>query len=108
MLRSFEYKVSHQIIIEKLDKMGFGGSLLNWLQSYIVGRKYKVRFGGSSSFEFVATSGIPAGSHGAPDLFLVMINDLPDVIHHSKIAMYADDCKIFRKIEDKEDMTKLQ
>jgi hypothetical protein len=101
-------KVSHQVIMEKLIDIGFGGSLLKWLQSYIVGRKYSVRFGNANSSKLSATSGVPAGTHGGPDLFLVMINDLADILHHSKISMYADDCKIFKEIHSEEDRIMLQ
>jgi hypothetical protein len=62
-------KISHQVIVEKLSKIGFGGNLLCWLQSFLSNRKYAVRFGNSSSFEFMGTSGVPAGTHGGPICF---------------------------------------
>lgn len=101
-------KVSHRLVIEKLAKIGFSGSLLDWFQSYLVNRKYFVKFGTERSFEFVSTSGVPPGTHGGPDLFLAMINDLPEVLMNSKISMYADDCKIYKTISSDVDSVQLQ
>lgn len=77
--------------------------MLNWISSYTQGRIQYVKFKDEDSYKFEVTSGVPAGTHGGPDLFLVMINDLPDVLDHSEISRYADDCKIYREIKDDTD-----
>ena len=43
-------------------------------------------------------SGVPQGSVLGPILFLININDLYDDIT-SKVLKFADDTKVFRKIE---------
>jgi ribonucleases P/MRP protein subunit RPP40 len=95
-------------LIDKLFKLGFSGPLLEWIRSYLVERKLRVRFEGEISREFIATSGVPAGTHGGPDLFLIMINDLPDVLESSKSSMYAEDCKVFKIITTPGDAELLQ
>ena len=52
------------------------------------------------------TSGIPQGSVLGPT-FVLLINDLPQVVE-SRVALFADDTKVFREIQSDEDREKLQ
>ena len=52
-------------------------------------------------------SGIPQGSVLGPVLFIIFINDLPNLIT-SYTRIFADDTKIFRAIESMDDTTALQ
>lgn len=70
--------------------------MLDWIGSYLRDRQQYVLFEGERSKIFEVTSGVPAGTHGGPDLFLLMIDDLPD---HANILMYADDCKLYMRID---------
>jgi len=54
-------------------------------------------------------SGVPQGSILGPTLFIMFINDMiSQVSTGTNIALYADDTKIWRKIESWDDHVQLQ
>ena len=52
-------------------------------------------------------SGMPQGSVRGPTLFVIFINDMPDVVR-SMCQLFADDAKIFRSIKSLDDNKVLQ
>ena len=101
-------KVSHKRLVWKIEQYGrLGGKLLEWMKSYLVGRKMKTVVRGVSSEWAEVASGVPQGSVLAPLMFLTYINDLPDGVG-SYINMFADDAKIMRKVTNMEDCQDLQ
>ena len=85
--------VCHQRLISKLKWFRIDGSLLRWFESYLTGRMQRNVLNGSSSSWNVVKSGVPQGSLLGPTLFLLYINDMPQVIKHCKLAMFANDSK---------------
>ena len=62
---------------------------------------------GRTSAEVRVTSGVVQGSVLGPVLFLAYVNDIWRNME-STIRLFADDCVIYRKIINNEDMEKLQ
>ena len=53
-------------------------------------------------------SGVPQGSILGPVLFLMFVNDMPDVLKSSFLVMYADDSKCYKTIKTMSDICDLQ
>ena len=87
-------KVNHHLLIEKLKKFGIGGKLLQLLSSYLEDRSQRTVINNIYSEYLPINSGVPWGSVLGLLLFLVFINDLPDVLETSIAYLFADDTKI--------------
>lgn len=98
----------HALLLHKLDNYGLSSGYITWLSSYLTNRESCVRFSGQFSSTFIARSGVPQGSVLGPLLFNIFINDLCEVIQHSKCLLYADDLKIYRAIKSPTDCILLQ
>lgn len=101
-------KMSHSILIYKLAAYGITGPLSSWFKSYLTEREYFVVVNGFRSAAHKITSGAPQGTHLAPILFIMFINDLPECFRFSQPFLYADDLKFARVIESKRDCELLQ
>jgi Reverse transcriptase (RNA-dependent DNA polymerase). len=101
-------RVDSRLLIAKLKSYGVGDSFLRWLSDYLSGRTQQVRLGNSLSSSINVLSGVGQGSHIGPLLFSLFFNDLPDVICHSSVLMFADDVKLYKSITCPEDYLLLQ
>jgi len=71
------------------------------------GRKQRVILGGQVSDWCNILSGVPQGSVLGPLLFVIYINDIDEVVN-SKLLKYADDTKIFNKVNSVEKVENLR
>jgi ribonuclease P/MRP protein subunit RPP40 len=100
-------KVDHKFLLKKLEAYGFGKKISNWVCSFLTNRKQRVILGESKSEWRDVLSGVPQGSVLGPLLFLVFINDMPDLVNHF-CKLFADDTKLIAVIRDPTDKDILQ
>ena len=86
--------VEHSILLKKLEHYGIRGIVLNWLKSYLSNRQQFVSVNGSVSSTMTLEYGIPQGSILGPLLFIIYINDIPEIARYAKFILYADDTNI--------------
>ena len=100
-------KVPHQRLLLKLKAHGIGDSITDWIEQWLTDRRQQVVVDGEVSNWKSVLSGVPQGSVLGPILFLIYINDLDDSIT-SNILKFADDTKLFRKVNTDGDKQHLQ
>ena len=83
--------LNHDILIHKLKYYGFNTLALNLCESYLKERKQYVEYDKTKSEITVLDTGVPQGSILGPLLFIIYVNDLPNVCTNFIPIMYADD-----------------
>ena len=99
--------VNHKILLTKLEHYGVRGVALEWFASYLTGRKQFVSFNGESSDLKEISCGVPQGSVLGPLLFLLYINDLPNVSEKLNFFLFADDTNIYYESNDLQNLEKV-
>ena len=89
--------VDHQILINKLDRIGIKGKNLLWLKSYLANRSQATIANNIISDRRQITCGVPQGSILGPYMFLIYINDLSNSLKLSSVKFYADDTALYLK-----------
>ena len=101
-------KVDHKILLQKIESFGIKGKIYNWIKNFIENRNQQVLVEGILSRKEKVVSGVPQGTVLGPVLFLIYIDDLEESLKHSLLRIFADDSKIVKDIENREDHQLLQ
>ena len=91
--------VDKHIQLKKLEFYGFRNTALKWFQSYLTGRQQFISVDGTNSNKADISHGVPQGSVLGPLLFLIYINDLPNVTSFLTY-LYADDTSFLKSSND--------
>ncbi len=89
--------VNHQILLSTLLKKGISGTALQWFESYLSDRSFKVSWRGEVSKLQHLVTGVPQGSVLGPLLFSVYMASLGSVIqkHGFSYHCYADNTQLY-------------
>lgn len=101
-------RVDNDVLLHKLGAAGFVPRLLKLFASYFSGRKQFVKYGSYHSEPYDTRSGVSQGSILGPFFFVIAINDLPDVVSHAAVLLFADDVKLIQVVRSRDDCEALQ
>ena len=82
--------VNRAVLLDKLSNLGIVDKEHRWFTDYLSNRSHVVEFQGVTSTSEAISVGVPQGSILGPLLFILHINDLPNVVSECNILMYAD------------------
>ena len=100
-------KVPHNRLMLKLEALGMGKKITDWIRNWLTNRKQRVVLNGCRSDWCDLVSGVPQGSVLGPLLFTVFINDIDDSIAN-KLLKFADDTKLVGPVSSVEEVNALR
>ena len=89
--------IDHDILLQRLNAIGFSNHTIGWFKSYLSNRLFRVHLENCYSDSSSIKCGVPQGSILGPLLFLIHVNDMPQAVN-SNLFLYADDsCLVLQK-----------
>ena len=97
--------IDHRILVNKLSQYGVCDDSLKFFESYISEQVQCCSVNGCTSTLRYIKYGVPQGSILGPLLFIIYMNDLPNVVKNGEICMYADDTNLSTKVNKISDIS---
>ena len=90
----------HLTLLHKMKHYGIDGLAYKLMNSYLGNRKQYFEFNKKCSEIKHIKNGVPQGSILRPLLFLIYLNDIPNVSNVFNFLLYADDTTLYCCLED--------
>ena len=82
-------------------------ALLLWFRQFLTKRQQRVGVRGTYSSWSAVISGVPQGTILGPILFLIYVNDIPNIVK-SSVKLFAEGTKTYRELSHDSDTSVLQ
>ncbi|GFW95149.1 RNA-directed DNA polymerase from mobile element jockey [Trichonephila clavipes] len=82
-------------LIFKLNKVGYSGRLLRWIQNFLHQRTIQIKWRNIFSKIVTNNYGVPQGCILSPFLFMIYMSDIFEIQHDSHLLVYADDIFLY-------------